>query len=89
MFVSTFTHKTKKMIGISMGIVMVSYMLQIIATMFEDLEFLKYLSTFSLADMRNVITEGVINPITIVITIVASIILYLVTLFRYDRKELV
>ena len=72
-----------------MGIVMVSYMLQVISTMFEDLEFLKYLSAFTLADLRNVITEGVINPITIVITIVASIILYLVTLFRYDRKELV
>lgn len=89
MFVSTFTHKTKKMIGISMGIVMVSYMLQVISTMFEDLEFLKYLSTFSLADMRNVITEGVINPVTIVIAIATSIILYVLTLFRYDRKELV
>lgn len=89
MFLSTFTHKTKKTLGISLGIVMLSYVLQVLSTMGEKLEFLKYTSAFTLADIRNVITEVCINPIMIVVTVTLSLILFIVTLFRYDRKELV
>src|SRR5574344_61334 len=35
MFFSTFTHKTKKMLGISLGIVFVSYILQILSSLGE------------------------------------------------------
>jgi len=63
MFFSTFTHKTKKMLGISLGIVLVSYFLQMLSQISENVEFLKYASVFTLADTRNVITEVAINPI--------------------------
>lgn len=89
MFISTFTHKTKKMLGISLGIVLISYVLQILSSLGETTEFLKYFSVFTLADIRNVITNITINPLMILISIILSIILGGLTIIHYNKKELV
>lgn len=89
MFLSTFTHKTKKMLGISLGIVLVSYVFQMLSTMAETTEFLKYFSVFTLADIRNVIVDISINPIMVVISICLSILFFVLTIVRYNKKELV
>jgi len=89
MFLSTFTHKTKKTLGVSLGIVFVSYFLQVISEMSESVEALKYLSVFTLADTRNVIVDIAINPIMILISIVLTCIFIALTLIRYNKKELI
>lgn len=89
LFLSTFTHKTKKTLGISLGIVFVSYFLKIISEIGETTEFLKYISIFTLADIRNVITKVAINPIMILITILISIILLIFSIAHYNKKELI
>ena len=89
MFLSTFTHKTKKMLGISLGIVLISYVLQMLSTISDASEFLKYVSVFTLADTRNVITDLAINPILVVISIAISMIFLGLVIVRYNKKELV
>ncbi len=89
MFFSTFTHKTKKMLGISLAIVLVSYFLQMLSQIADNVEFLKYASIFTLADIRNVITDVSINPIMIVISISLAGLFFILTIINYDRKELV
>ena len=89
MFLSTFTHKTKKMLGISLGIVFISYILQTLSTISSSVEFLKYFSIFTLADIRNVIMNVSINPIMIVISICLASLFLIATVIRYNRKELV
>lgn len=89
LFLSTFTHKTKKMLGLSLGIVMISYILQTLSTMSESVEFLKYFSVFTLADIRNVIMDIYINPIMIIVSIILSVIFYIFTMINYNRKELI
>lgn len=89
LFLSTFTHKTKKTIGISLGIVFASYFLQIISELSKETEFLKYVSVFTLADIRNVIINVSINPWMIIIAVILSIIFVCLTLVHYDKKELV
>ena len=89
MFLSTFTHKTKKMLGISLGIVLISYVLQILSSLAETTEFLKYFSVFTLADIRNVITDVAINPVMILLSIGLSILFLILTLIHYNKKELV
>ena len=89
LFLSTFTHKTKKMLGISLGIVLISYVFQILSTMSVEIEFLKYFSAFTLADIRNVIVDVSINPIMVFISLGLSIILFILTLIRYNSKELI
>ena len=89
LFISTFTHKTKKMLGISLGIVFLSYILQTLSTLSSNVEFLKYFSAFTLADIRNVIINNSINFVMILLSIVISIMFLILTLVNYNKKELV
>lgn len=89
LFLSTFTHKQKKMLGISLGVVLVSYILQVLSTLSEKVDFLKYFSAFTLADVRNVITNIKISPIMILITLCLSLIFIALTIIHYNKKELV
>ena len=89
LFLSTFTHKTKKTLGISLGIVFVSYFLNVISEIGESTEFLKYISIFSLADIRNVILNVSINPILVVLAICITIVFMILTMIHYEKKELV
>lgn len=89
LYLSTFTHKSKKMLGISLGLVFVSYILQTLSTLSDSVEFLKYFSAFTLADVRNVILNSEINLVMPVITLVISGIFLVLAGIRYCRKELV
>ena len=88
LFLSTFTHKTKKTMGISLGIVFASYFLNILSEMGESTEFLKYISIFTLADIRNVIINVSINPLMLVLSIGITLIFMALTTIRYEKKEL-
>lgn len=89
MFLSTFTHKTKRMLGISLAIVLVSYFFQVLSSIADSVEFLKYVSIFTLADIRNVIVNVSINPIMVIVCMVLIGIFFVLTIIHYDRKELV
>ena len=89
LFLSTFTHKTKKTLGISLGIVFASYFLNIISELGESTEFLKYISIFTLADIRNVIIDVAINPLMAILAIGITLIFIRLTIIHYERKELV
>ena len=89
MFLSTFTHKTKKMLGLSLGIVLISYVFNVLSSIADSTEFLKYLSVFTLADIRNVIINISINPLMVFISFSLSIIFLILVLIRYNKKELV
>lgn len=89
LFLSTFTHKTKKMLGITLGIVFISYICYMFSNLAEETEFLKYISIFTLSDTRNVIENVNINPLLIGLTLLISIVLFSLTAIHYNKKELV
>ena len=89
LFVSTFFHKTKKTFGLSLGIALASYFLQILSEMNEKTEFFKYFTVYTLADLRNVIVDIAINPIMIILSLVVTLIFIAGTFVRYEKKELV
>lgn len=88
MLISTFMHKSKAMMGISLGIVFVSYLLNMFASLSETTEFLKYFSIFTLADIRNVMVNIEIDPVMILISAVISVISLCASLIVYQKKEL-
>ena len=55
----------------------------------ESTEFLKYISIFTLADIRNVILNVSINPILVVLAICITVIFMILTMICYEKKELV
>ena len=89
LFLSTFTHKTKNTIGISLGIVFVSYFLNVISELSKETEVLKYVSAFTLADIRNVIVDVKINPYLVIVAFGLTILFIGLTVVRYKKKELV
>ena len=89
LFLSTFTHKTKNTIGFSLSIVFVSYFLNVISELSEETEVLKYVSVFTLADIRNVIVDVKINPHLVIVAFGLTILFIGLTVVRYNKKELV
>ena len=89
LFLSTFTHKTNKTLGISLGMVFASYFLNVVSEMEESTEFLKYISIFTLADIRNVIINVSINPLMVILAIGITVIFIILTAMHYEKKELV
>lgn len=89
LFLSTFAHKTKKIIGISLGLVFMSYFLNVISEMSESTKVLKYISIFTLADIRNVIIKTSINPIIVILSIGITTLFLILSILHYDKKELV
>ena len=88
LFISTFTHKTKKMLGISIGMVFAMYILSVISEMGESVKGFRYLSAFTLADSRGVIANTEIKPVYAVISLLLFAGLIALTLVRYQKKEL-
>ena len=89
MFLSTFFNKTKKMLGISLGIVLFSYILNTLASLSTNTEFLKYFSAFTLSDIRNVILNKTYNMNLLAGCFTISIVFLIFTIIRYDKKEFV
>lgn len=88
LFISTFLKKTRKTIGISLGLVFIFYVLNVLSELSENVEFLKYLSIYTLADTRNVISNISINWINVLISIIITTIFISGTYIRYNKKEL-
>lgn len=89
LFISSFMHKTKKTIGISLGIVFIFYLLNTLSEIASKVEFLKYFSIYTLADTRNVILNTNINPIIILISLSITTITIIGTYIIYNKKELI
>ena len=88
LFVSTFTHRTKNTFGLSLGIALISYFLQILSEINEVTEFFKYFTVYTLADVRNVIVNITINPIMLVISIFITVVFIISAFIKYENKEL-
>lgn len=89
LFISTFMHKTKKTIGISLGMVFIFYLLSVLSELSSNVEFIKYFSIYTLADTRNVISSISINYVNIIISLLITIVFIVLSHIRYDKKELV
>jgi ABC-2 type transport system permease protein len=89
LFISTFMHKTKKVIGISLGMVFIFYVFSVLSELSTNVEFLKYFSIYTLADVRNVIANVEINYINVVISLAITIVFAAGTYIRYNKKGLV
>ncbi len=89
LFISTFLHKTKGIVGISLGMVFIFYLFSVLSELSSNVEFIKYFSIYTLADTRNVISNISINSINIIISLLITIVFIISTYIRYNKKELI
>ena len=52
-------------------------------------EFLKYFSIYTLADIRNVISNVKINPVMVIISLSITILFVFGSYIQYNKKELI
>ena len=88
LFISTFFHKNKTSIGISLGLVFISYVLNILSELSDKVEFLKYFSLNTLADLRNIISNVEYNYVCAIISLCITVVFIVATYIRYNKKEL-
>lgn len=86
---STFFNKTKKLSIIGIGIVFVSYFIKVLSDVSSEVEWLKYFSIFTLADVRNIIKNVSISPVILFITIILMVIFTGIGLINYNKKEFI
>ena len=89
LFISTFIKRSKKALGLSLGLVFLFYIINVLSELSSKIEFIKYFSIYTLADTRKVIEKIEINPINIIISLSLTIILIIVSYKRYNNKELI
>jgi ABC-2 type transport system permease protein len=89
LFISTFCRKTKNTFGIGLGLAFISYFLQILVDLSKEVEFFKYFTVYTLADIRNVILNVSINSLNIILMFVITILFIGLSFIKYERKELV
>ena len=82
-------HKTKAVVGISLGMVFIFYLLNVLSEISSNVEVLKYFSIYTLADVRNVITDITINPIYVLISFSITIAFIISSYIVYNKKELI
>ena len=89
LFLSMFFHKTKGTVGVALGIVFVSYLFNMISELSENVEKFKYVSVYTLADIRNVIMKVEINPVLVILSFVITTLFIGISYIKYNKKELI
>lgn len=86
LFISTFLKKTSKSIMFNLGILLLSYFMQVISSLSSKIDFLKYLSPFYYTNSRTVL-KSMTFPLEGGIILIACIGLSLLLYNKYNKKE--
>ena len=89
LFTSTFFNKTKKTLGIALGMVFVFYLFSVLSELSTNVEFMKYFSVYTLADTRGVLANVEINLVNVFISLVITLVFMFMTYVNYNKKELI
>ena len=87
LFVSTFFKKTKKAMTIGIGLVFISYFMQIIGNMGEKIEIIKNISLFEFVSSRYIILNNSLDIKYLLLGIAIIIVTTIGTYHRYNHKE--
>lgn len=88
LFISTYYNRTKKVTGISLGLVLGTYFIQTISMMTTKIEFLKYFSPFEYFSSRYVTLNSHMHVGYLILSLVLMIIFIAGTYYNYNKKEL-
>lgn len=89
LFISNFLRKTKKSMGVSIGLVFINYFMQIIGGMGDKVKIIKDISLFEFASSRYIIINDKINTKYLLIGMALIIISIIGTYVKYNHKEFV
>lgn len=75
-------------IGIGLGLALAFYFMNLVCNMTEQAEFLRYITPYAYAEASNIISEGKLDTLLIVIGIIIAVIGAAVGFIRYSKKDI-
>jgi ABC-2 type transport system permease protein len=88
MAISVFVTKSRQVMSISLGLVIGLYVLNIVATLTDELNFLIYATPYEYVNAVDIVNENLIEPLYLLISFGIVLISGLVTWFFYNRKDI-
>ncbi|MGD9679010.1 MAG: ABC transporter permease subunit [Vulcanibacillus sp.] len=86
--VSALTHSSRKATGISAAVLLGTYILSIAIDLYDKIDFLKYITPFKYFESKNIMFEGNIDFVYLVISLLVIVAATLVTYKGYERHDL-
>ena len=78
----------KGSIGIGLGIAIIMYFLNLIANIAEVAEFLKYITPFAYCEGADIVTNGSLDGILVLIGIVFCMVGMVIAYWKYNQKDI-
>ena len=75
-------------IGIGLGLALAFYFMNLVCNMTEQAEFLRYITPYAYAEASNIISEGRLDTVLIVIGIIIAVIGAAVGFVKYTKKDI-
>jgi len=75
-------------IGIGLGLALAFYFMNLVCNMTEQAEFLRYITPYAYAEASNIISEGKLDTVLIVIGILIAVIGAAVGFVKYTKKDI-
>lgn len=85
---SAVLRKSRNILAASLGLVFMSYFLGLVSSLSEDLKFLKYVSFFKYVDAADILSNGALGPVHILILAAVSAVCIGSAYARYLRKDI-
>lgn len=85
---SAIMRKTRNILSISLAVVIVTYFINIMSGLSDDLDILKYFSPFKYVDAANIITNNVFELIYIVLMSAIILISVIAAFMIYKKKDI-
>lgn len=88
LLLSIYYRKTRKSMTMGIGIVLGTYILQVVGMMSDKIEFIKYLSPFEYVSARDIVVDSSLNPINIGLLLIIVVVILIGLYDSYNKKEL-
>ncbi len=88
MLISVFVTKSRMVMSASLGLVLGLYFLDVIVKLYDELNFLKYISPYEFVNAVDIVNNNLIDPIYLIISLGMILFSILATWFFYNRKDI-
>ena len=75
-------------IGIGLGLALAFYFMNLVCNMTEQAEFLRYITPYAYAEASNIISDGKLDTVLIIIGIIIAVIGAAVGFVKYTKKDI-
>ncbi len=86
--VAAVSNNVKIVTSLSTGILLITFMFSVIVDLSEKLEILKYFTPFKYYDAKNLLQDGHLDPVFLVLSIGIIVTLSIVTYLFYNKRDL-